>query len=108
MPEDWERALCVAAHPDDLEYGVASAVVRWTAQRKQVTYLLVTRGEAGIDGMLPDQAGALREEEERLSAAEVGVETVQFLDYQDGVVSNTACRCGGISRERSGSTDRMW
>ena len=86
LPEDWERALCVAAHPDDLEYGVASAVARWTAQRKQVTYLLVTRGEAGIDGMLPDQAGALREEEERLGAAEVGVETLQFLDYQDGVV----------------------
>src|SRR5918998_3056340 len=86
LPEDWERALCVAAHPDDLEYGVASAVARWTAQRKQVTYLLVTRGEAGIDGMLPDQAGALGEEEERLGAAEVGVETVQFLDYQDGVV----------------------
>lgn len=53
MPEDWERILCVAAHPGDVEYGVASAVARWTAQRKQVTYLLVTRGEAGIDGMLP-------------------------------------------------------
>ncbi len=36
--------------------------------------------------MLPDQAGALRGEEERLGAAEVGVETVQFLDYRDGVV----------------------
>lgn len=40
LPEDWERALCVAAHPDDLEYGTASAVARWTAQGKQVTYLL--------------------------------------------------------------------
>jgi LmbE family N-acetylglucosaminyl deacetylase len=37
------------------------------------------------DGIHPDEAGALREEEERLGAAEVGVETVQFLDYQDGV-----------------------
>jgi LmbE family N-acetylglucosaminyl deacetylase len=36
--------------------------------------------------MLPDVAGPLREDEERLAAAEVGVETVQFLDYQDGVV----------------------
>lgn len=75
LPEDWEGALCVAAHPDDLEYGVASAVARWTAQRKQVSYLLVTRGEAGTDDMLPDEAGALRENEERLGAAEVGVET---------------------------------
>ena len=75
LPEDWERTLCVATHLDDLEYGVASAVARWTAQRQQVTYLMATRGEAGIDGMLPDQAGALREEEERLGAADAGVET---------------------------------
>ena len=30
MPEDWDRAVAVVAHPDDLEYGVASAVARWT------------------------------------------------------------------------------
>ncbi len=86
LPEDWDRALYVGAHPTDAEYGVASAVARWTAQRKQVTYLLVTRGEAGINGMHPDQTARLREDEQRLAAAEVGVETVQFLDYQDGVV----------------------
>src|SRR6059036_2113285 len=28
MPEDWDRAVAVVAHPDDLEYGVASAVAR--------------------------------------------------------------------------------
>jgi len=52
MPEDWDRAVAVAAHPDDLEYGVASAVARWTGQGKQVSYLLVTRGEAGSAGVL--------------------------------------------------------
>src|SRR6266545_505460 len=49
LREDWQRVLCVAAHPDDLEYGAASAVARWTAQGKQVTYLIVTRGEAGLE-----------------------------------------------------------
>ena len=48
MPEDWDRAVAVVAHPDDLEYGVASAVARWTGPGKQGSYLLVTRGEAGI------------------------------------------------------------
>lgn len=86
LPEDWERALCVAAHPDDLEYGTASAVARWTAQGKQVTYLLATRGEAGIDALDPIQAAPLREEEERSGAREVGVDVVEFLDYRDGVV----------------------
>ena len=86
MPEDWERALAVAAHPDDLEYGAASAVARWTSQGKEVAYLLVTRGEAGIDSMSPSEVGPLRESEERASAEVVGVRTVEFLDYTDGVV----------------------
>ncbi len=86
MPEDWDRAVAVVAHPDDLEYGVASAVARWTRQGKQVAYLLATRGEAGIAGRHPDDVGPLRVEEERRSAAVVGVSEVEFLDHRDGVV----------------------
>jgi LmbE family N-acetylglucosaminyl deacetylase len=88
LPENWDRCLAVAAHPDDIEYGTASAVARWTTQGKQVTYLLATRGEAGIDGMHPDVAGPLREAEERAGAREVGVEIVDFLDHRDGVVES--------------------
>lgn len=87
FPDDWTRALCIVAHPDDLEYGAAAAIARWTAAGKRVSYLLVTRGEAGIDGMAPDEAGPLREAEERAGAAVVGVETVDFLDdHVDGVI----------------------
>lgn len=86
LPEDWDRALAVAAHPDDIEYGTASAVARWTARGKEVTYLLATRGEAGIDGLHPDRAGPLREAEERAGARAVGVDTVEFLDHRDGAV----------------------
>ena len=86
VPEDWDRALAIVAHPDDMEWGTAAAVARWTNQGKQVAYLLVTRGEAGIDGMTPEEAGPLRAEEERRSASVVGVDTVEFLDHPDGVV----------------------
>jgi len=86
IPEDWDRAVAVVAHPDDLEYGVASAVARWTGQGKHVSYLLATRGEAGIAGMSPDKVGPLRVEEERRGAAVVGVSEVEFLDHQDGLV----------------------
>ncbi|WP_327685702.1 PIG-L deacetylase family protein [Streptomyces sp. NBC_00467] len=86
LPEDWQRGMAIAAHPDDIEYGAASAVARWTAQGKSFTYLLATRGEAGIDGMHPDQAGLLREAEERAGARAVGVDVVEFLDHRDGVV----------------------
>src|SRR5690349_18973188 len=96
--EDWNRALCVAAHPDDLEYGLACAVARWTGQGKQVTYLLATSGEAGIDKMDPAEAGPLREEEERVGAREVGVDVVDFLGYRDGVVEYGLPLRMGITR----------
>lgn len=86
MPEDWERAVAVVAHPDDLEYGAASAVARWTSQGKQVCYLLATKGEAGIAGQPPAKVGPLRVAEEQRSAAVVGVSEVEFLDYADGMV----------------------
>ena len=87
VPEDWSRALAIVAHPDDLEYGVSSAVARWTGQGKDVRYLLATRGEAGIDTMTPAEAGPVREAEERAGAAVVGVHEVDFLDRTDGVVT---------------------
>lgn len=86
VPEQWSRALAIVAHPDDLEYGAASAVARWTAQGKQVDYCLVTSGEAGIDALTPELAGPLREAEERASAAVVGVDGVEFLGLPDGML----------------------
>ena len=86
VTEDWDKAVAVVAHPDDLEYGVASAVARWTGQGKHISYLLATKGEAGIAGMSPDKTAPLRVEEERRSADVVGVSAVEFLDHQDGLV----------------------
>ncbi|GGI05568.1 PIG-L deacetylase family protein [Egicoccus halophilus] len=86
LPEDWDRALAIVAHPDDMEWGAASAVARWTAQGKDVRYLLVTRGEAGIATIPPDEAAPLREREQRASCDEIGVEVLEFLDHPDGLV----------------------
>ncbi len=84
--DDPGTVLAIVAHPDDLEYGAAAAVAKWTNQGHKVTYLLVTRGEAGIDTMAPAEAAAAREREQRASAAIVGVDDVEFLDYTDGIV----------------------
>ncbi|HEX2173642.1 MAG TPA: PIG-L family deacetylase, partial [Dehalococcoidia bacterium] len=86
VPEDWERAVAIVAHPDDLEYGASSAIAKWTAAGKEVVYVLATRGEAGIDALPPEEVGPLREAEERESARLVGVESVEFLGHRDGVV----------------------
>ncbi|MEU2000113.1 PIG-L deacetylase family protein [Rhodococcus sp. NPDC019627] len=84
VPEDWHRGLVVVAHPDDIEYGAAAAIARWTAQGKDIRYVLATSGEAGIAGLHPRESGPIREEEERRSAAVVGVSQVEFLGYPDG------------------------
>ncbi|MFF0297960.1 PIG-L deacetylase family protein [Kitasatospora sp. NPDC004615] len=86
LDEDWESALAIVAHPDDMEYGAAAAVARWTGQGKRVSYLMVTSGEAGIDGLEPAQCRPIREREQVESAAVVGVDTVEFLGYPDGIV----------------------
>src|SRR5215211_2902239 len=86
LPEDWDRALAVVAHPDDMEYGAAAAVARWTAQGKWVGYVLVSAGEAGISDLPPDEVAPLRRQEQVDSCAAVGVDAVEFLGHRDGTI----------------------
>jgi LmbE family N-acetylglucosaminyl deacetylase len=82
------RALVIAAHPDDIEWGMAGTVARWVAESKTVSYVLVTRGEAGNDdpALSDEAAGLQREREQRAAAAAVGVQDVRFLDWPDDAV----------------------
>ena len=89
FPTEWRTALVLVPHPDDPEYGCAAAVAKWTASGKTVHYALACRGEVGIAGMPPEEAGPLREQEQRRSAAIVGVEDVQFWDFPDSQIRNT-------------------
>ncbi|MGA8846290.1 MAG: PIG-L deacetylase family protein [Nocardioides sp.] len=86
LDESWERALCVVAHPDDLEFGAAAAIARWTGQGKDVVYCMVTSGEAGIDALAPEECRGIREAEQVESARIVGVDVVEFLGLPDGVL----------------------
>ena len=80
----FRRVLCVVAHPDDVEYGISSAVASWTARGVDVAYLLLTRGEAGMDGSPPERTAQLRTEEQIAGSRAVGVTEIDFLDYPDG------------------------
>ncbi|ADB30961.1 LmbE family protein [Kribbella flavida DSM 17836] len=86
VAEDWQKALAVVAHPDDLEFGGAAAIARWTGQGKEIVYVLLTSGEAGIDGVAPAESGPLREAEQIESARIVGVDQVEFLGQPDGTI----------------------
>lgn len=85
-PDAFERVLCVVAHPDDIEYGTSAAVAAWTAHGVEVAYLLLTRGEAGMDASPPDRTGPMRVHEQVAGSEAVGVTAVEFLDHPDGVL----------------------
>ncbi|RCW37660.1 LmbE family N-acetylglucosaminyl deacetylase [Halopolyspora algeriensis] len=86
FPEDWKKCLVIVAHPDDVEYPGAAPIARWTAQGKEVVYLIASKGEAGLSGMAPEDCIDLRVAEQIDAAAAVGVSTVEFLDNPDGMI----------------------
>lgn len=107
---DVRRALVVAAHPDDIDFGIAGTVATWTDAGIEVTYLIVTDGDAG--GFDPEIARAevppLRRAEQSEAAKCVGVEDVRFLGYPDGRVEATLTLRGEIARViRQVRPDRM-
>lgn len=89
--DDVARVLAVYAHPDDVDFGSCATVARWVAEGLEVSYLIVTRGEAGGPaGVARKDLPAIREAEQRAAAAVVGVERVEFLDgYADGTLLPT-------------------
>ena len=80
-----ERVLCVLAHPDDVDFGSAGTIAGWTNAGTEVTYCIVTDGDAGgFDETPRERMPVLRRAEQRAAAAEVGVTDVRFLGYPDG------------------------
>lgn len=80
-----ERVLCFTAHPDDIDFGAAGTIAAWTAAGVQVSYCIMTDGDAG--GFDPaDRARIieLRAEEQQRAAALVGVTDIHYLHERDG------------------------
>jgi LmbE family N-acetylglucosaminyl deacetylase len=88
QPSEIERALVVTAHPDDVDFGAAGTVAVLTDAGVEVTYCLVTDGDAGgFDLTIPRPAmAAMRRVEQTRAAKEVGVESLIFLGHADGRV----------------------
>jgi LmbE family N-acetylglucosaminyl deacetylase len=80
------RVLAVMAHPDDVDFGAGGTVRAWTQAGIEVTYCLVTNGDAGgFDPEVPrSQIPGIRQAEQRAAGAALGVRDVRFLDYRDG------------------------
>ena len=83
-----KRMLVILAHPDDESFAAGGTLAKYAHQDVQVILLCATRGEAGIPGVKPEEAGAIREAELRKAAQHLGIE-VYFLGYLDGELEHT-------------------
>jgi LmbE family N-acetylglucosaminyl deacetylase len=100
-PEDGvRRVLVVTAHPDDVDFGSAGTVAAFTSAGVNVTYCIVTNGDAGGSDRSMSRAdmALLRQGEQRDAAAQVGVTDVRFLGHPDGQVQPTIALRRDISR----------
>jgi LmbE family N-acetylglucosaminyl deacetylase len=95
-----ERTLVVTAHPDDVDFGFAGTVAALTDAGIEVSYCIVTDGDAGgaETGMPREEMAPKRREEQTAAAAVVGVHDLHFLGYPDGRVEATLDLRRDISR----------
>lgn len=91
-----KTVLAVAAHPDDLEFGVAGTVASFIAVGADVYYYILTNANKGSDdrSVTPDQLRDIRRDEQREACRILGVKDVFFGDYEDGLLEVTpALKC---------------
>ena len=102
MAEDAEnrRALIIAAHPDDGEFGAAGTIARWASEGWEFYYLLCTNGAKGTSdpNMPPEKLVRQREQEQRKAAETLGARDVYFLGYEDGELVYTRELLGRVVR----------
>lgn len=77
------KLVCIFAHPDDEAFGPGGAIAQY-AKKCPVHIICVTDGDANEDSDL----GQVRKKEMQASATILGVESVTFLGFHDGTLSN--------------------
>ena len=87
--EGWKepkKILIILAHPDDPDFFCGATIARWVKYGHRVVEYLFTRGDKGSHDPAINtvELAKVREEEQRAAARVLGVEAVNFFDYQDG------------------------
>jgi LmbE family N-acetylglucosaminyl deacetylase len=89
------RALCIVAHPDDIEFYCAGVVLLMTGRGVVVDFVLATSGDKGARDASKSRAkmAQIREREQELAAGLLGVKRVAFLRHPDAeLVENLELR----------------
>jgi LmbE family N-acetylglucosaminyl deacetylase len=89
-PTGSEKVLLISPHPDDVDFGCAGTIAKWTLKGVEVIYVICTSGDKGTDDshMKPEDLMSIREGEQRRAAGVVGVKEVRFLRLRDGELEN--------------------
>ena len=95
------RALVVAAHPDDADFGGAGTAALLAQAGWEVRYLVATDGSKGSDdpAFTPETLVETRTREQRAAAEILGLLDVRFLGFTDGELTYSRELLGAITRE---------
>ena len=95
------RALCIVAHPDDIDFYCAGTVLKLTRRGVHVDFVLATSGDKGTrDPLLTGpELAAIREREQLASAARLGAAGVRFLGHGDAELVEGLALRGELVRE---------
>lgn len=93
-------ALVVIAHPDDGEFGCSGTIAKWAKAGCAAHYLLLTSGNRGSEDLNadPDELGRERELEQEEAGRALGLQSVNFLRYNDGELEPSLQLRGQIVR----------
>jgi LmbE family N-acetylglucosaminyl deacetylase len=97
----FSSALVLFAHPDDAEYGCGGTVAAWAREGTEVHYVVITDGSAGNNepGWTRPEISKVRKREQRAAAEVLGVRSVTFLDFTDGLLEVNADTRRAVARE---------
>ena len=101
MPDRFERAMVITAHPDDSEFGAGGTIAKLVQDGCEVTYVIATNGDKGSSdrSMTSERLASIRAEEQRNAARALGVAHVEFLGYPDGELEDTRELRRDVTRE---------
>ena len=94
-------ALALFAHPDDAEYMCGGTIAVWTREGTEVHYVIVTDGSAGSNepGAVRAEISKVRKREQKAAAKVLGVQSVTFLDFPDGMLEVNLETRKAVTRE---------
>jgi LmbE family N-acetylglucosaminyl deacetylase len=84
-----ESAIVIVAHPDDAEFMVAGTVAKWARGGCEIVYLLATDGDKGSNdpNMRSADLASVRRGEQQDACGILGVKHLEFLHYEDGMLT---------------------